>query len=219
MGKLLVIEGLDGSGKATQTSLLFSKLAETGKIVRKVSFPDYDSPSSALIKMYLSGEFGTRPDEVNAYAASSFYSVDRYAYFKREWEKDWLSGIVIADRYTTSNAIHQCPKIEKSKWDEYLDWLYGYEYDLLRIPKPDIVIYLKVDPIVSQKLLEQRYNEDEEKKDIHERDVEYLIRCQEAAIYCSERFGWKTVECTSGLEMRRVQDIHNEIMSIVEDYI
>jgi len=194
MNKLIVIEGLDGSGKATQAKLLTSTLQEMGRTVRQVSFPDYESDSSALVKMYLAGEFGTSPSDVNAYAASSFYAVDRYASFKKDWEKDYAEGIIVADRYTISNAIHQCSKLPQEQWDGYLDWLFDFEYRLLGIPEPDLVIYLKVDPEVSQRLLAERYHGDISKEDIHEKDREYLRRCQEAAAYCVDRLGWSVIE-------------------------
>lgn len=217
--KLIVIEGLDGSGKATQAKLLAEGLKVDGMTVREVSFPDYQSPSSSLVKMYLAGEFGSRPDDVNAYAASSFYAVDRYASFKKDWREDWERGIVIADRYTTSNAIHQCSKLPKDKWDSYLDWLFHYEYELLGIPEPELVIYLRVDPEVSQRLMTGRYEGQEEKKDIHEKDLEYLRNCQVAADYCSKRLEWKVVECCKNDEMRSIEDIQNDIQSIINSLL
>lgn len=210
--KLIVIEGLDGSGKATQAKLLASNLAREGYRVREVSFPDYESDSSALVKMYLAGQFGKHPDDVNAYAASSFYAVDRYASYRRDWKEDYEAGIVIADRYTTSNAVHQCSKLEKAHWDEYLDWLSHFEYDLLGIPRPSAVIYLRVDPEVSHKLIEERGRA----QDIHEKDGEYLDRCQRAASYCAEHLGWKTIECGRDGRMRAVDEIQTEIRSIVD---
>ncbi len=213
MKKLIVIEGLDGSGKATQAGLLAENLRAGGAVsVRKISFPNYDSPSSSLVKMYLGGEFGSRPDDVNAYAASSFFAVDRYAGFKKDWQADYAGGIIIADRYTTSNAIHQCSKLPESEWDAYLDWLFDYEYRLLGIPAPDTVVYLRVDPAVGQRLLAKRYEGHMEKEDIHERDREYLARCQKAAAYCAEKLGWKTVECARDGEMRPIEEIQKEIL-------
>ena len=212
--KLVVIEGLDGSGKATQSELLAARLKEQGLYVREVSFPDYQSNSSALIKMYLSGEFGSKADDVNAYAASSFYAIDRYASFKKDWIEDWKSGIVIADRYTTSNAVHQCSKLPREQWDGYLDWLFEYEYRLLGIPSPDLVVYLRVDPEVSQKLLAIRYK-GQDKRDIHEKDSEYLERCRAAADYCAERLDWKIIECAKNGEMRSVEDIDKDILVLV----
>lgn len=215
MGRLIVIEGLDGSGKATQANLLANALKEKDMIIRKVSFPDYESNSSALVKMYLAGQFGTHPDDVNAYAASSFYAVDRYASFKKDWQEDYKKGIVIADRYTTSNAIHQCAKLDESEWDGYLSWLFDFEYRLLGIPEPDTVIYLRVDPEVSQSLLKKRYDGDMSKEDIHEKDREYLERCRKAAGYCARKLGWETVECCVNGLMRGIDEIQLDIQKIV----
>lgn len=218
-GKLIVIEGLDGSGKATQAELLCNALKQSGKQVQKISFPDYDSDSSALVKMYLDGQFGSDPDDVNAYAASSFYAVDRYAGYKRNWGKFYdEGGIVVADRYTTSNAIHQCSKLPQHLWDEYLEWLFHFEYELLGIPAADAVIYLKVDTEVSQKLMTGRYDGDESKKDIHEGNLDYLNRSRTAAEYCADKLNWKTVCCVTDGKMRSIEDIHEEIMSLSEEH-
>ncbi len=219
-GKLIVIEGLDGSGKNTQAVRLYSYLEEKGIKVRKVSFPCYESPSSSLVKMYLAGEFGSEADSVNPYAASSFYAVDRYAAFKTGLEEFYLSGgVIIADRYTTSNAVHQSSKLPEDKRKEYLNWLFEYEYRYLGIPEPDAVIYLRVDPEVSQKLMSGRYNNDEKKKDIHERDVDYLKRSREAADECAEMFGWRVIECTLNGEMRSIEDIFSDIKTIADKLI
>ena len=215
-GKLIVIEGLDGSGKATQAKLLARELRRLGWEVREISFPDYKSDSSALIKMYLGGAFGSKPDDVNAYAASSFFAVDRYAGYKSDWGAFYQQGgVVIADRYTTSNAVHQCSKLPREQWDAYLDWLFRFEYEQLGIPAPDTVIYLRVDPAVSQKLMTQRYHGDEGKKDIHESDLEYLHRSRMAAEYCAEKLGWKSVPCTEEGEMRSVEEIHGDILQYI----
>ena len=215
-GKLIVIEGLDGSGKATQAKLLAQTLAENGERVKKITFPDYESESSALVRMYLHGEFGSRPGDVNAYAASAFYAVDRFASFKKDWGEVYQSGgLIIADRYATSNGIHQCSKLDESLWDEYLAWLEDFEYKKLGIPAPDTVIYLKADTDISQKLMSGRYGGDESKKDIHEGDIEYLKRSQKAAAYCAQKLGWKTVECVKNGKMRAIEDIHNEIMTLI----
>ena len=217
--KLLVIEGLDGSGKATQAALLSASLKEKGMKVRQVSFPDYQSNSSALVKMYLAGEFGNKPGDVNAYAASSFYAVDRYASFKKDWEEDYATGIIVADRYTTSNAIHQCAKLERERWDAFLSWLFDYEYELLRIPKPSGVIYLRVDPDVSQRLLAHRYQGDMSKEDIHEKDREYLLRCQKAADYCCRKLDWKVVECCDAGQMRSVEEIRSDVDHLIGSWL
>ena len=217
MGKLIVIEGLDGSGKATQTKLLQEYLAAQEISVRRVSFPDYESDSSALVKMYLAGTFGDKPGDVNAYAASSFYAVDRYAGFKKDWGAFYENGgVIVADRYTTSNAIHQCSKLDKEQWDTYLDWLFAFEYDLLGIPAPDVVIYLKVDPEISQKLMSGRYHGDESRKDIHEKDVAYLKKSREAEEYCCEKLGWKKIECSGSDGMRSIEEIQKDIVSILQ---
>ncbi|MBE6006901.1 MAG: thymidylate kinase [Sarcina sp.] len=213
-GKLYVIEGLDGSGKATQAEMLYKKLTDLGLPVRRVSFPNYESDSSAPVRMYLRGDFGTDPYAVNAYAASSFYAVDRYAGYKADWGAFYESGgIIIADRYTTSNAVHQCSKLPEEEWEEYLDWLFHYEYDLLGIPAPDAVIYLEVEPEISQKLMAVRYRGDEKKKDIHERNVDYLERSARAASYCCRKLGWKLVRCTRDGAMRSPEEIAEEIGS------
>ena len=215
-GKLIVIEGLDGSGKATQAGLLAGWLEQRGEKVRKVTFPDYESDSSALVKMYLAGAFGSDPGDVNAYAASSFFAVDRYASFKKGWGEFYRGGgVVIADRYTTSNAIHQCSKLPREQWDAYLDWLFHFEYELLGIPAPDQVIYLQVQPEVSQKLMSARYHGDESRKDIHEHNLDYMSRSRQAAEYCAAKLGWRTVHCTAGGAMRTVEDIQSEIQSLI----
>lgn len=216
-GKLIVLEGLDGSGKATQTDLLWKYLQETGRKVQKVTFPDYESPSSSLVKMYLSGEFGTDAESVNAYAASSFYAVDRYASFRTNWGSFYNEGgLILADRYTTSNAVHQCAKLPREHWDEYLYWLFDFEYNKVGIPKPDLVIYLDVDPSVSQKLMTGRYHGDEAKKDIHEKNLAYLEHSRASAQYCVQKLGWTRIQCSQNGEMRTREEIQQEIQSLVE---
>lgn len=212
-GTLIVIEGLDGSGKATQARLLFESLQQQGKNVRQVSFPDYDSDSSALVKMYLAGEFGSDPGDVNAYAASTFFAVDRYASFKKNWRDFYENGgVVIADRYTTSNAVHQCSKLPEAEWETFLNWLFHFEYDLLGIPAPDRVFYLQTALGVNEQLLDHRYHGDEQKKDIHERNADYLAHSRAAAEYCAEKLGWTTIHCVRDGAMRSVQEIHEELL-------
>ncbi len=193
---LIVLEGLDGSGKGTQASLLFSAWQQTGCACRRISFPDYESPACAPVKMYLSGEFGTGVDSVNAYAASTFYAVDRFASFKKEWGKAYQAGEwILADRYTTSNMIYQLTKLPRDQWDEFLTWLADLEYEKMQLPKPDGVYYLDMPVEVSQNLLLQRYAGDETKKDIHEADVAFLHHCRESALYAAARFGWRVIPC------------------------
>ena len=216
-GKLIVLEGLDGSGKATQAKRLAAALAAEGRPVREITFPNYASDSSALVRMYLAGQFGARPDDVNAYAASSFYAVDRYAGYKADWGRFYEEGgILIADRYTTSNAVHQCSKLPPEEWEQFLHWLFDYEFHLLGLPAPDCVIYLQVDPAVSQKLMTQRYHGDESKKDGHEKDVEYLARSRRAAEFCAAHLGWQTVPCTCGDGMRSIEEIGQEVRRRVD---
>ncbi|MCM1132906.1 MAG: deoxynucleoside kinase [Ruminococcus flavefaciens] len=217
-GKLIVIEGLDGSGKATQAQRLYEYLKNVCANVTKVSFPDYESNSSALVKMYLAGEFGTEADSVNPYAASSFYAVDRFASYTKNWKDFYCNGgIVISDRYTTSNAVHQCAKLPKEEWDGFIKWLFDYEYRLLGIPEPYRTIYLRVDPEMSQELMTKRYEGNESKKDIHEADVDYLRRSRQAADYCAAALGWNVVECVKDGKMREIGDISAEILRIVSE--
>jgi dTMP kinase len=219
-GRLIVLEGLDGSGKATQAARLAKTLADAGKNVMQITFPDYASESSALVRMYLGGKFGAKPDDVNAYAASSFYAVDRYASYKTSWGEFYeQGGVVIADRYTTSNAIHQCSKLPRAEWESFLAWLFDYEFHLLGLPAPDEVIYLAVDPAVSQRLMNERYHGDESKKDVHEKDVEYLMRSRRAAEYCAAHLGWKTVACNEGDAMRTIDAIGAEVEALARQVV
>ena len=213
MGKLYVIDGLDGCGKSTQFDLLNEAMEKQGGFYRTISFPDYSQPSSALVKMYLGGDLGGSPAAVNAYAASSFYAVDRYASYKCFWEKDYADGAtIIAARYTTSNAIHQMTKCPEEEWDTFLAWLEHYEYELLGLPRPDHVIFLDMPIEVSQKLLEKRYCGEAEKKDIHERDVSYLYACRRAALYAAEKLGWTVLPCSDGKLPLSPESIHKSIL-------
>ncbi len=164
--------------------------------------------------MYLAGQFGTDPGDVNAYAASTFFAVDRFASYKKDWKADYQDGVIVADRYTTSNAVHQCSKLPREEWDGFLEWLFEFEYEKLGIPAPDMVVYLKVDPEVSQQLMTGRYNGDESKKDIHESNLAYLEKSREAAQYCSEKLGWKIVECCVDGKMRNKEDIYGDVVRI-----
>lgn len=213
MGKLIVIEGLDGCGKSTQLELLPKNLAKNGIESRSVSFPDYDSNSSALVKMYLGGEFGKKPGDVNAYAASLFYAVDRFASYKTNWGEYYnQNGVIVSGRYTTSNAVHQTSKMDEGEWQGFLDWLYDLEYNKVAIPKPDKVIFLDMPIEVSQKLLSGRYQGDEAKKDIHESDTDYLNKCRKAAMFTAEYSGWTIIPCAQNGEPRSIDDIAKDIL-------
>ena len=218
MGKLMVIDGLDGCGKSTQLTLLDEYLRTRSTAYKQISFPDYNQPSSALVKMYLSGELGGSATAVNAYAASSFYAVDRYASYTRFWRKDYEDGTpIVAARYVTSNAIHQMTKLPKEEWDAFLEWLEDYEYNKLGLPRPDAVVFLDMPIEVSQRLMEQRYEGDNEKKDIHERDLTYLHQCREAALYAADRKGWNVLPCSNGVEPLPIETIHQSLVSVFED--
>ncbi len=215
-GKLFVIDGLDGSGKSTQFELLQKDLENKNINYKAISFPDYEQPSSTLVKMYLSGEFSSSPDGVNAYAASSFYAVDRYASYKLFWEDNYNKGdFILASRYTTSNAIHQMEKLEMSQWDNYLAWMEDYEYNKLKLPKPDTVVFLDMPVEVSQILLSNRYHGDDNKKDIHEADVEYLIQCRKSALYCANKLGWIVIECSKNGQPLSIEDIHKKLAALL----
>lgn len=215
-GKLIVIEGLDGSGKSTQEELLKKKLEALGIKFNFIKLPNYDDPACELVKMYLSGRFGSNPSDVNAYAASSFYAVDRYVSYNCYWREQYLNGeLFLADRYTTSNAYHQLTKTPRDEWDKYLEWLEDFEYVKLGIPKPDAVIYLEMPIDISQKLMTSRYEGDESKKDIHEKDVEYLNKCRVAADYACKKLGWSRIECGKDGQPYPVESISEKIFEEV----
>lgn len=219
MGFLIAVDGVDASGKQTQTELLLKRL-EGGRGARLVSFPAYKSRSSELVRMYLSGEFGTDPDSVNAYAASLFFAADRYATFKTDWGKDYLSGkIIIADRYVTSNMIHQAGKIDdQAEKKIFLDWLYDLEYEKLGLPKPDITVFLDMPPEYGAVLMRDRANKitGDEQKDIHERSEEYLRKSYENALFAAKRYNWKIISCVKNGSIRTIEDIHDEIYNTVK---
>ncbi len=217
MGKMIVIDGLDGSGKSTQAEILKNYLSAKGYETYTLDLPFYSDASSTLVKMYLGGELGDDPSDVGAYAASTFYAVDRYASFKKHWQKEYESDkIIVANRYTTSNACHQMTKLPKAQWDEYLHWLFEFEYKKLGIPEPDCVIFLDMPVDISQNLLLKRYKGDENKKDVHERNVSYLRSCHEAAVYAGEKLGWNRVICGENGEPLSVDDISDMVCRIAE---
>ena len=193
MGKLIVIDGLDGSGKNTQAKLLYQTLCEEGKRCRLVSFPDYESPACAPVKMYLSGAFGADPESVNSYASSTFFAVDRFASFRLDWKKDYDEGaIIIANRYTTANAIHQLTKLPCEEHEAFLNWLYDCEFCKLGLPAPDLTLLLRVPVEKSLELIDVRG----EKKDIHE-NRDHLKKAALAAEKCTKAWGWETLSCVN----------------------
>lgn len=215
---LIVLEGLDGSGKTTQLPLLEEALRQQGP-VRTISFPDYSSPSSALVKMYLGGEFGSSPEAVNPYAAGAFYAVDRYASYKKEWERDYQAGVtILAARYATSNLIYQMEKLPEDQWEEYIAWTEAFEYKRLGLPRPDRVIYLDMPVEVSQKLLLRRYEGQEGKKDLHERDAAYLERCGRCARYAAQVLDWQVVPCSEKNEPLSVEQVHRRVLAAAGNF-
>lgn len=214
MGILIAIDGVDASGKQTQSELLYKRLTEDGVKARLVSFPDYSSDSSALVKMYLNGDFGKDPGDVNAYAASTFFAADRFASYRRVWKSDYENGtVIIADRYVPSNMIHQASKLAEREKPRFIDWLNELEYGIYGLPKPNVTLFLDMPPEYAQKLMADRENkiDHSQKKDIHESSGEYLRASYENAVYVSKRAGWTRISCVSGGNIRSVEDIHKEI--------
>lgn len=217
MAKLIIIEGLDGCGKSTQTELIKKYFDSQNISYRKIKLPDYDSKSSELVKMYLNGDFGSSADDVNAYAAGAFYAVDRFASYMLDWKKDYESkDIILADRYATSNSIYQMEKLDEADWDEYLEWSADFEYEKIGIPKPDLVIYLDMPIEISQKLMTSRYDGNEAKKDVHEADVEFLQKCRKSALYTAKKQGWAVIPCSDGENPLPIDNIHNTIIDFIK---
>ncbi len=216
MGKLIVIEGTDGSGKSTQFRLLSQRLEREGRDFRHIVFPRYDQPSSALLKMYLNGDFGFDPASVNPYAASAFYAVDRFCSYRLDWGEYYRGGgMVLSDRYTTSNAVHQAVKVTGQERQTFLEWLYDFEYRRLELPRPDLTLYLDVPTAFTEKLLRRREADTHTHADIHEQDGTYLAACRECGREAAGYYGWTVVECVKNGAMRSVEDIHREIYSHV----
>ena len=214
-GKLIVFEGTDGSGKATQTKLLVQALERQGLAVRQLTFPRYDQDSSMLVRMYLGGAFGADPSAVNPYAASTFYAVDRYASYVQDWGR-WYEagGLVVTDRYTTSNAVHQAGKLPDGECQSYLRWLFHFEYDLMGLPRPDLVIYLDLPAELSAALRRQREQSTGATADIHEADAAYLRRCRENALRVVDFDGWRRIDCSREGDLRTPEDIHRQVWDL-----
>ena len=218
--KFIAIEGLDGSGKETQTNLLYEKLKKRQNNVLKLSFPDYKSKSSDLVKMYLSGEISQNADEINAYAASSFYSADRYISFIKNWKTQYEAGsVILTDRYTTSNQIYQTAKLQKKSWKEFIEWIEDFEYKKLSLPSPDLVIFLNVPVEISQQLMLKRYSGNEAKKDIYESNVEFLKKCHASAMYCAEKLNWQVINCAENNKLKKIDEIHSCVIKIVDKFL
>jgi dTMP kinase len=223
MGKLIAIDGVDASGKQTQTTLLLSRLEKEGREVKMVSFPAYDKPSSILVKMYLNGEFGENPSDVNAYATSTLFAADRFATYRTDWGTDYNRGtIILADRYVSSNLIHQASKInDTDEKEKFLMWLDDLEYGIYNLPRPDVTIFLDMPPEYGAELMSGRLNKSngDDKKDIHESDFSYLEKSYENAMFVAKKFNWKRISCIKDGQIRSVDEIHEDIYSIVRELL
>ena len=216
MGRLIVLDGLDGCGKSTQGERVARALRERGERVQLISFPDYAEPSSTLVKMYLAGEFSENPDDINAYAAGSFYAVDRYASYMLHWKKEYEAGAtILATRYATSNAIHQMGKLPESEWEGYLRWIEDFEYGKLGLPAPDLTIYLEMERAISDKLLSARYAGDESKRDIHEKNRRYLEQCRRTADFAARYWHWARIRCDDGVSPLPVETVTGKILQVI----
>jgi len=218
LGKLIVFEGIDGSGKSTQFGMMCERLLSENRQFKRLVFPRYNEPSSALIKMYLGGEFGSSPDSVNAYAASSFYAVDRYASFVQDWREFYEGGgFILTDRYTTSNALHQGAKVAAEEREHFFKWLYDYEFNLIGLPAPDLVIYMNIEADVAALRLRRRETETETNADIHENDMGYLSNSVDSGKQAAAIYGWHKVDCVRDGVERDKQDIHRDIYQKIID--
>ena len=217
MSKFITIDGLDGSGKGTQSQLLCDALRSMGKKVRMIDFPSYESESSYLVRMYLDGKLGSSPSDTNAFAASMFYAADRYVSYVTDWREDYLDEdtYLIANRYTTANAVHQVSKLPREEWDSFLSWLWDFELSKLGLPTPDLILYLEVKPEVSLGLVKKRSDATGQKMDIHEKDPAYMQRCYDAALYVSEKLGWERICCYDEEGILPRETIHRQILDKV----
>jgi len=225
MGKLIVLEGLDGSGKGTQSRLLVQTLTQMNRKVRLIDFPAYGTAGASLVELYLRGELGGSPEDTGAYAASMFFAADRYVSYRQDWGKDREDPdtLLVANRYTTANAYHQLSKMDRELWDDFLSWLWDFEYKKLGLPAPDKVIFLDVPQSVSDGNVEKRSRETGVVLDIHEKDREYLHRCREAALYVAEACGWCVVPCADAEGKQEsieaiAEKIMTELAEITDDY-
>ena len=219
-GRLIVLEGIDGSGKSSQYRRICARMEKDGIDYNHIVFPRYDKESSALIRMYLSGQFGTHPDDVNAYTASTFYAVDRFASFREDWGKTYENGgLIISDRYTTSNAVHQGSKLSDEELPAFFRWLSDLEYGKMGLPKPDLVIYLDVDLETSLARMKRRQDKNNTKADIHEKDVAYLRRCLHTADMAAQYYGWTRIPFIKDGAERDVDEKNDEIYDLILSYL
>ena len=215
-GKLIVFEGTDGAGKATQAGLMAGRLEREGVPFREIDFPRYGSPFAEPARLYLQGQLGSHPGDVDAFAASVLFSVDRYASYKEDWGAAYRSGeLILANRYTTSNAVHQASKLPEGEREAFLEWLFDLEYRRLGLPEPDLVVYLDLPPELSEALLRRRQAETHTAADIHEQDGDYLRRCRQNAREIARELGWRRIDCSHGGLLRSPEDIHEEIWRLV----
>ncbi|MDD4716253.1 MAG: deoxynucleoside kinase [Oscillospiraceae bacterium] len=215
-GKLVVLEGTDGSGKSTQMQLLCERFRSEGRPFRKLTFPRYQEPSSWMVRMYLKGLFGKNPSDINAYAASTFYAVDRFASYAVEWKDAYRAGgFFLADRYATSNAVHQTSKLPEEEWALFFDWLADFEYVKLELPRPDLVLFLDMPVSQSLTLLRQREKETGTRADIHEGNQRYLAACHKSGLAAAEYYGWRKISCVEGEKVREAGAIHEEIYRLI----
>lgn len=221
-GLFFDIEGSDSSGKKTQTDKLLNRLISEGCDTRKLSFPNYESTPGKSVIMYLEGEFGENPEEVDPYPASQLYAIDRWASYKKEWGVLYNNGTTfISDRYCGSNAIHQAVKLQGEEKGKFLEWLYDLEYNKNKIPVPDCVIFLDMPPEISEELMKDRANKfsGEEKKDIHERNPEFLRKSYENAVYVAEKYGWIRIRCFENGRLKTEEEIHEEVYNNIKPFL
>lgn len=216
-GTLIVFEGTDGSGKATQAKRLLESLTARGVPCREIDFPRYGNPFAEPANLYLHGALGSAPGDVSAYAASVLFAVDRYASYKEDWGGFYESGgVVVANRYVTSNAVHQASKLPEGERRPFLDWLFDLEYNRLGLPRPDLVLYLDMPVEISEQMLRRRENATGTSADIHEQDGDYLRRCRENAGAIARDLGWRVISCAERGRPRPPEEIHQEVSALAD---